>query len=98
MTLPSPHFDLEGGRARIVAGGVPAVVLPLLAERLPPAPTTLAEGTLVKGSADELFYVEGGKLRWVQGMEVLERRRIPWRLSVIDDYALWRLPVGLPLT
>jgi hypothetical protein len=95
---PFAAFDLEGGRARMVAAGVPAVVLPLLAERPPPAPASVAEGTLVKGSADELFYVEGGKLRWVQGMEVLERRRIPWRLSVIDDYALWRLPVGLPLT
>jgi hypothetical protein len=95
---PLAAFDLEGGRARIVTGGVPAVVLPLLAERPPPAPAAITEGTLVKGSADELFYVEGGKLRWVQGMEVLERRRIPWRLSVIDDYALWRLPVGLPIT
>jgi hypothetical protein len=101
---PLVEVEVEGGggapgRVRVVDAAPPAVVLPLLAEpdRQAPPPA-LPDGTLVKGSGDDLFYVDGGKLRWVQGTEVLERRRIPWSLRVLDDHDLWRLPVGLPLT
>jgi hypothetical protein len=94
--VPLVEIDLERGGTRILAGGAAGVVLPLLAE---PAPLpAVSDGTLVKGSAEDLYYVDGGKLRWVSGPDVLERNRIPWRLSVLDDYSLWRLPVGLPLS
>jgi hypothetical protein len=94
--VPLAEIDLERGAGRVLAGGAGGVVLPLLAEPAPPP--AVPDGTLVKGSADDLFYVEGGKLRWVSGTDVLERHRIPWQLSVLDDNALWRMPVGLPLS
>jgi hypothetical protein len=101
---PLVEIELEGSgrgpeRVRVAAAGPPAVVLPFLAEPELQAPLPeVPDGTLVKGSGDDLFYVDGGKLRWVQGPEVLERRRIPWSLRVLDDHDLWRLPVALPLT
>lgn len=73
-----------------------SVVLPLLAETAPRP--HLAEGTLVKGSGDHIFYVEHGRLRWVPSPDVLERHRILWRLTVLDDATLWRLPIGWPLS
>ncbi|HEX2187235.1 MAG TPA: hypothetical protein VHN78_17235, partial [Chloroflexota bacterium] len=84
------------GQIGVVNRAPAAVVLPLVAE---PAPATSVEhGTLVKGSGEDLFYVEQGTLRWVPSVEVLERRSIPWRLRVLEDNALWRLPVGMPLS
>ena len=94
--VPLVEVDLEGGAGRVLAGGAGGAVLPLLAEPAPPP--AVPDGTLVRGSADDLFYVDGGRLRWVSGTDVLERNRIPWRLSVLDDDALWRMPVGLPLS
>lgn len=93
---PLLELQLAGEATRILPPGAPAVALPLLAG---PAPLpAVADGTLVRGTGDDLFYVEGGKLRWVPSIEVLERRAIPWRLTVLEDNALWRLPVDLPLT
>ena len=64
--VPLVALDLAGARARIRPLAPGAVILPLLAEPAPAPP--VPEGTLVKGSADDLFYVEGGHLRWVPGM------------------------------
>jgi hypothetical protein len=73
-------------------------VLPLLSAPANSEPVTSpGDGTLVKGSGDDLFYVDYGTLRWVPSPDVLERRYIPWRLTTLDDAMLWRLPAGLPL-
>jgi hypothetical protein len=96
---PLLEVDLPAGSqapGRVLARGSPAVVLPLLAEPAPPP--VVSDGTLVKGSGEDVFYVDGGKLRWVSGVDVLERRGIAWRLRSLDDGDLWRLPVDLPLT
>jgi hypothetical protein len=89
-------IDTTASRARLVSVIPVPAVLPLLAE--PVAEPVLIDGTLVKGSGDDLFYVDDGHLRWVQSLEAIERHRIPWRLTVLDDLALGRLPVSLPLT
>ncbi|HEV2123239.1 MAG TPA: hypothetical protein VGW38_10755, partial [Chloroflexota bacterium] len=73
-----------------------AAVFPLLRE---PAPGLgVADGSLVKGSGEDLFYVDQGRLRWVSSPDVLARRNIPWNLTILEDRALWRLPAALPLT
>jgi hypothetical protein len=92
---PLVALHLAGSETRILAVAEPAIVLPLLGEPAPPV--AVVDGTLVKGSGDDLFYVEQGRLRWVASADVLARRAIPWRLNVLDDAALWRLPGGLPL-
>lgn len=89
-------LHLAGAATHVIATAPSTIVLPLLAEPVPLPEIT--HGTLVKGSGEDLFYVERGKLRWVPSVDLLERRGIPWRLSVLEDDALWRLPVDLPLT
>jgi hypothetical protein len=93
--------ELEIGEAgaRVARHAVSSVVLPLLggaADRVPPP--DVPNGTLVKGSSEHVFYVEAGRLRWVPSPDVLTTRGIPWRLRILDDSDLWRLPVDLPLT
>jgi hypothetical protein len=90
-------YEATGQGVRLVGAPAAVVTLPQL-KGAAPAPA-VEEGMLVKAPySDELFYVERGRLRWIPSLEVLERRGIPWRLAVLDSQALWRLPVGPPLS
>lgn len=95
--LPLAQLARAGSAPGLLWAAPAAYVLPMLARPVAPAPPQTDDGTLVKGSGDDLFYVDHGRLRWVPSAAVLERRQIPWRLVQLSDEVLWRLPQGLPL-
>jgi hypothetical protein len=94
-SVPVAEIDVEGRTVRIRSTPAAAVVLPLLAEPVPPP--RVEDGTLVKGSGDAVYYVDHGRLRWVPSPDILQRMGIVWRLTSLSDLELERLPVGLPL-
>lgn len=53
------------------------------------------EGFLVKGSANEIYFVEKGKLRYVPTIEVLNALKAQGALSqTLDDMTLNSIPMG----
>jgi len=87
-----------GGAVAIERVHSAALLLPQIGDPGAPPLSRLEPGTLVKGSSANLFYVDGDRLRWVPDLDTLNRRGIPWRLTVLSDSDLWRRPVALPLT
>jgi len=70
-------------------------VAPLIG--MPAALPIVQDGALVKGSSRHFHLVERGKLRWVTGLDVLQRRGLSPSVITLPDEELWRLPVTLPL-
>ncbi|HET7770993.1 MAG TPA: hypothetical protein VFN74_19630, partial [Chloroflexota bacterium] len=86
--------DEQGGTSGGQAWPNSASVLPLAASVSPPP--AVANGSLVKGSGDDIFLVERGHVRWVSSLRVLERLGAS-AVQQLEDRLLWRLPVGLPV-
>jgi|GEM_PF-5462520 len=64
---------------------------------MPAALPIVQDGSLVKGSSRHFHLVERGKLRWVTGLDVLQRRGLSPSVVTLRDEELWRLPVSQPL-
>ena len=87
-----------GGDVRVERMHSASLVLPQMGDPRPQPLRRLEPGTLVKGSSENLFFVDGERLRWVPDLDTLSRRGIPWSLTVLPDADLWRRPIALPLT
>ncbi|CAA9262811.1 MAG: Serine phosphatase RsbU, regulator of sigma subunit [uncultured Chloroflexi bacterium] len=72
------------------------VAIPLRAAAQRPA--LPPPGTLLKGSADYIFWAADGELRWVPDLDVFTRRGFRWEtVQTVSDDVLARWPMGLPL-
>jgi hypothetical protein len=92
--FPIPHPDTL---LRLGLSWVDVRVLPTGSiGRLPKVPR---DGTLLKAeSADAVYLVDGGELRWIPDPDTFAARGLRWdRIGVVADAALAELPVGAPL-
>jgi hypothetical protein len=95
LEVPVGSAEAQGGHfvsARLVTGLI-NVPLP----EPPPAPP-FAPGALLQGDGGHIFLLEAGTLRWVPTLETFQRRGYAWgQVQRVDEAALARWPVGLPL-